>query len=719
MAEKKQSNVGKELTTVVAYIAICIGVIAAVLLLDRLHAFDNPRNAMRDLRFRIRGPEAHAEDVVIVGIDPQSLDMLGLINMPPRDYHAQLIINLFDAGAKAVLFDFLFLTYTGQAGSDGFTQPSWEDSVLAGAIAYFPTTVIGRKEKVLTGKATQQTVGENPIPPALFQNRDQMAFVDMYDDNDSFIRRAKLITNDMDPELGWNYSYALRAAMYVLGADSAWVDTERHTAHVGDTVIPLNEENFMIINYPMDEKTYQEAGGYYSYEQVYDDSEWGIGILKEKGAFKDKVVLVGAAWPESGDVKLTPFYLGTSIFSENEYPMYGVHVHKSITSTILNKRFIVPYKRWHLFAMIVVMSVLATLINFKFRGFTGLLLCLLLIGVNFGASIMLFNAKRWMVPVVAPGFAVVILNYISAVTYNFLTERRQKAMIRGAFAQYVPPAVVGELLKNPDMLTLGGEERVMSVIFSDVAGFTTISESLTPTELVGLLNEYLTAMTDIVLSYDGIIDKYEGDAIMAEFGAPLPDEEHALKACHTALDMQKKLTELREKFKAEGKPELKARVGINSGTMVIGNMGSSRIFDYTVMGDNVNLSSRLEGANKVYGTYIMCSEATRKMVEHAIETRELDLLQVKGKTAGVLVHEVICRTGEELPENRKKALELYARGLEAYKGRRWDEGISLFTDALAADPDDSPSRVYLERCNEFKINPPPEDWDGIFIMRTK
>jgi len=718
MAEKK-SSVGKEMKTLIAYAAICIGVILVILLLDNLGFFDGSRNAVRDLRFRIRGPESHTDEVVVVGIDPQTLDMLGLINMPPRDYHAQLIKNLFDAGAKAVLFDFLFLTYTGEAGPDGFIMPSREDSVLAAALEAYPKTVIGRKEKVLSGKATQQTVGESPYPPALFQNIDQIAFVDMYDDNDSFIRRAKLLTKDSEPELGWNYSFALKAAMLAIDADTAWVDTEKHLAHVGDKVIPLNEKNFMIINYPMDEQTFQESGGYISYEQVLDDSEWGIGILKEKGIFKDKVVMVGAAWPESGDVKLTPFFLGTGIYSENEYPMYGVHLHKSIVSTILLERFIYPYKKWHFLALVIFMGILSTLVNFRFRGFNGLFISVALIVAYAALSIYLFISKRWMVPVVAPALATVMINYISAVTYNFLTERKQKTMIRGAFAQYVPPAVVGELLKNPDMLTLGGEERVMSVIFTDVAGFTTISESLTPTGLVALLNEYLTAMTDIVLSYDGIIDKYEGDAIMAEFGAPLPDDDHALKACYTALDMQVKLAELRKKLREEGKPELRARVGINSGTMVIGNMGSSRIFDYTVMGDNVNLSSRLEGANKVYGTYIMCSDATKKMVEHAIITRELDLLRVKGKTTGVLVHEVIARRGDGLPEERRKALELYEKGLAAYKERRWDDGIALFGDALSVDPDDSPSRVYVERCKEFKLDPPPEDWDGIFTMRTK
>jgi len=718
---EKNTKSTKDMKALLIYGAICLGVIIVVLVLNLYMAFETFEHATQDLRFRIRGVEPHNDDIVIVGIDPQTLDMLMLVDMPPRDFHAQIIENLYKAGAKAVLFDVLFLNYTGETDDVVSLEqiPSANDSLLAATIAKYPNTVIARKIRVEMNKATQHTVGETTIPPELFRLPGQMAFASMYLDSDSFIRRAKLYSNDQPPEYGWNYSYALKAAMMVMDADTAWVDTERHRAHIGDRVIPLTENDFMIINYAMDEETFQKGDGYISYEQVLDDSEWGLGILMEKGRFKDKVVMIGAAWPESHDDFPTPFFKGTSIFSPDEYPMYGVHIHKNIATTILEGRYIIPTRLWQFVLLVIFMSLLATVINYRFKGFFGLTLSLALMVLYAVVSVYAFIAWRRLIPIVAPAFATVTINYISAVTYNFLAERKQKAMIRGAFAQYVPPAVVGELIKNPDMLTLGGEERVMSVLFSDVAGFTTISESLTPTQLVELLNEYLSAMTDVVLDYNGIIDKYEGDAIMAEFGAPLPDEDHALKACLAAIDMQKKLAVLREKLLSEGKAEIRARVGINSGPMVIGNMGSSRIFDYTVMGDNVNLSSRLEGANKLYGTYIMCSEATRAMAGDVIITRELDLLRVKGKTEGVLVHEIIGKRDDEIPDNKKKCLDLYAQGLASYKERRWEEGIGLFNDALSYDSDDSPSKVYIKRCNEFKVNPPPDDWDGIFTMRTK
>ncbi len=707
------------LASLVPFIIICIGVIAAVLLLDIFDTFDSAEQSLYDLRFRIRGPEPHNDDIVIVAIDPQTLDLLGLYGMPPRELHVKLIENLNRAGAKAVLFDVLFLGYTrATAGGNTIGQaPSAADSLLSDTFMMYPETVIARK--LFIADATQQTAGESTLPPELFRYPGQLAFVDMYQDGDSFVRRARLLSDDLDPSEGWNYSFALRAAMYVLGADTAWVDNRRHELHVADRIVPLNDQGFMLINYAMDEQTFQKAGGYISYEQVLDDSEYGIGALIANDRFKDKVVLVGAAWPESGDVKATPFYRGTSLFGHNEYAMYGVHVHKSIATTLLEQRFIPPVGTWQMVLLIVVMAVLATAVNYRFRGFNGLFVSAGMIVGYSALAVFLFLQYRRMIPVVAPAVAVVTLNYISAVTYNFLSERKQKAMIRGAFSQYVPVSVVNELLKDPGKIVLGGEERVMTVIFSDIQGFTTISETLTPSQLVVLLNEYLTLMTDIVLEYGGIIDKYEGDAIMAEFGAPLPDPNHAVHACFVSLDMQKALVELREKLKSEGRPILYARVGINSGNMVVGNMGSSRIFDYTVMGDNVNLGSRLEGANKVYGTYIMCSEATRKMAEHAIITRELDLLRVKGKTEGVLVHEIMARASEGVSDRTRQVLDLYTAGLAEYKARRWTEAMAHFDKARSFDPADQPSMVYLERCREFLQNPPPDDWDGIFTMRTK
>ncbi len=292
-------------------------------------------------------------------------------------------------------------------------------------------------------------------------------------------------------------------------------------------------------------------------------------------------------------------------------------------------------------------------------------------------------------------------------------------MIHGAFAHYVPEEVVAQILEDPDKLSLGGEQCVVSVLFSDVAGFTSISEKLSPAELVHLLNEYLTEMTNIVLENQGIIDKYEGDAIMAEFGVPVPYGNHPYMACKTALEMQRKLQQMREQWKKENKPPLTARVGINTGEVIVGNMGSQNVFDYTVMGDHVNLGSRLEGANKFYGTDIMISEFTYKFVKDDFYTRPLDLIRVKGKKKPIKVYELIAFKEDKLVDNYLQMLSFYNQGLKSYQAREWDAAIDSFEYCIKLVPQDMPSEEYRKRCIDYKFNQPPEDWDGVTDMLSK
>ena len=279
--------------------------------------------------------------------------------------------------------------------------------------------------------------------------------------------------------------------------------------------------------------------------------------------------------------------------------------------------------------------------------------------------------------------------------------------------------MVNELIANPHLLSLGGEERELTVLFSDVASFTSISEDLSPTDLVGLLNEYLTAMTEIVVEHDGIIDKYEGDALMAEFGAPIPFEDHAVKACLAAISMQRKLTELRTKWEKEGRPPLTARIGINTGIMLVGNMGSRHIMDYTVMGDNVNLASRLEGTNKVYGTKICVSESTHAAAIGEVITRELDLIRVKGKSRPVHIYEVFETVEQGIPAGRASMLERFEMGLQFFRDRRFTDALELCSEIHEMDPDEGPAALYARRCQQYVETPPPDDWDGVFIMTTK
>ncbi len=311
-----------------------------------------------------------------------------------------------------------------------------------------------------------------------------------------------------------------------------------------------------------------------------------------------------------------------------------------------------------------------------------------------------------------------VVGFLTINVYLFIEERKEKSFIKNAFGQYLSPKVIDKLVEDPSNLSLGGERREMTAFFSDVQGFSTISESLTPDELVHLLNEYLTEMCDIIAEHDGTIDKFEGDAIIAFWGAPLQQDNHATLACLSCIDMQKRLIELREKWAQEGKPQLLARMGVNSGPMVVGNMGSQSRMDYTIMGDSVNLAARLEGANKFYKNFTMISEFTYEQAKDAIEVRELDTVRVVGKNEPITVYEVLDRKGE-LTGDRAKLIDAFRKGLETYKARKFKEALEVFESGLAISPMDGPTLTYIDRCKRFIEDPPGEDWDGVYTHTEK
>ncbi|ODS29692.1 MAG: putative adenylate/guanylate cyclase [Candidatus Scalindua rubra] len=302
--------------------------------------------------------------------------------------------------------------------------------------------------------------------------------------------------------------------------------------------------------------------------------------------------------------------------------------------------------------------------------------------------------------------------------YRFISEEKKRKEVKFAFENFMDPKVVHEILKEPGDIKLGGEEKEITVYFSDIEKFSTISEKLQPAELIELLNEYLSEMTDIILDHGGFLDKYIGDAIVAAFGAPLAQPDHAVKACMATIDNKKRLIELNRKFKEEGRLQIKARIGLNSGTVLVGNVGSTNRLSYTVIGDEVNLGARLEAANKYYGTYTMISERTYDLAKDHIEARELDLIRVVGKEKPVRVYELIDRKGE-VPGAQQEILELYEEGLRNYRKREWQKAISLFQKAINKDTHDGPSQTYIERCKTYAQEPPPEDWDGVYTLKAK
>ncbi len=318
-------------------------------------------------------------------------------------------------------------------------------------------------------------------------------------------------------------------------------------------------------------------------------------------------------------------------------------------------------------------------------------------------------------------------------TRTIAQTNKDRDFVQGAFGQYLSPAVVDELMANPDMVNqLGGEERVMTALFSDIASFSTISERLTPGELVHFINEYLSEMCAIIEEYGGTIDKFEGDAIVAFFGAPLHFDDHAERATRACLDQQQKLVELRQRWnedgalppalcelrsqwQAEGRVFAQVRMGLAAGPMVVGNMGSQNRTDYTMMGDTVNLAARFESGQKIYGTDIMVNEQIYERVKELVEARQLDVIQVMGKEEPVTAYEVLARK-DHLSAEKRETLALYNQGLAAYHAFEFTEALRLFEKALELDPQDGPALLYVDRCKEFAADPPT---DLVFRARAK
>ncbi|MGA8139694.1 MAG: adenylate/guanylate cyclase domain-containing protein, partial [Desulfobaccales bacterium] len=267
------------------------------------------------------------------------------------------------------------------------------------------------------------------------------------------------------------------------------------------------------------------------------------------------------------------------------------------------------------------------------------------------------------------------------------------------------------------LLRLGGERRELTILFSDIRGFTSLSETMEPEVLVGLLHDFLNPMSEIIVTHGGTIDKYIGDAIMALFGAPLNRPDHPVLACRTALAMMAKLKALNEEWERQGRPVMRIGLGLNSGDVAVGNMGSDRLFNYTAIGDNVNLASRLEGLNKYYGTSILISSSTAQALDGQFVLREVDLVQVKGKAQALTIFELL---GEGAPEPDATAfLEVYNQGLAFFRERRWQESAGAFTEALNLHPQDTPSKNYLELSEKFCLAPPGPEWTPVRVMDSK
>ncbi|MCK4468058.1 MAG: adenylate/guanylate cyclase domain-containing protein, partial [Desulfobacterales bacterium] len=450
---------------------------------------------------------------------------------------------------------------------------------------------------------------------------------------------------------------------------------------IGKLAVPTDELGRILINY-------RGAGKTFPHIPVTDILNNNIADT----VVKDKIVIVGATAVGIYDLRVTPF--GTV------FP--GVEIHANVVDSILSKDFMYQPAWAAIFDImaIIVAGLILGLVLPKAGGISGAAAGFsLFIGYMLLCQ-YLFSQKGLILNLVYP-LTVIILVYTSITAYKYFTESRQKRFIKNAFSTYLAPTVVKQLIESPEKLVLGGEERVITAFFSDIQSFTSISEGLAPEELVELLNEFLTEMTSIILKYEGTVDKFEGDAIIAFFGAPNELENQEEIACMACIDMQKRLSELRANWKISGKPELHMRIGLCTGVAVVGNMGSKTRMDYTMMGDTVNIAARLEGVNKIYGIYTLISETTYREAGDKIMAREIDSINVVGKKEPVTIYQLLGYL-EDINERINKTIDNYSNGLYAYRNQDWEKAGSFFKAALELTSDDSPSKVMLLRCDEYK-----------------
>ena len=631
---------------------------------------ETARLAWRDFLYTIRPQRPPPPNIVIVAVDEPSFQEIGLRWPWPRSTHGKLVDILAKGGARAIGFDMVFVELS--------PNPE-QDAQFARSVKNAGRVVLGGHISQVVRQGYQHSIFVDLLP-MLAEATAQKAVVNLYPDPDGIIRQG-VLNIEGTPSLA--YGVAKTSGLPLSP--------------------PPDDSEIFLIDFAGPTGTTTTV----SYYQVLE------GSLPD-GFFKDKLVLVGFASDVAVEIEGAVDAFPSPFFRFSKKMMYGVEIHANSLNTILHG-FPLQELDHPLFVLIFLMIAAFPFFVKERPVILAVMAGLSLLGLG-GLSAALFQVKGWALDVV-PAMGAGLVNAMFWGVREYWITEKEKKKVKGAFESYVPPAVVNEVLRNPDLLRLGGQKKELTVLFSDIRGFTTLSERLDPEQLVHLLNHYLSKMTDKVFERSGTLDKYIGDAIMAFFGAPLPRDDHAVLACRTALDMLEALETMGPEWAKMGLPAPKIGIGINTGAMVVGNMGSDRRFDYTVMGDEVNLSSRLEGITKTYKTACVISENTQKQLGPEFICRELDLVRVKGKKEPVRIFELVA-TGE-VEEPVAKKLHVFSEGIQAYRNQDWDNAEKAFLAVLEQNPADGPSHVFLERCKVFRTSPPDPDWQGVWVMATK
>lgn len=677
-----------------------------------------------DLLMRFRGVRANAGDVVMININEDTDKELG---WPlPRDQYGVVMAVLSNYGAKVVALDVPLPARKDVDSTENIRLVQYlsvAHNTFQVIGPYIPSkTESGQIARKGIDSSAHYVIGKFGIPAPRYHHFPRSPFLNDYpferlaevttglghiilipDTLDGIIRSVPLYieyAGKLYPSLG--FALALQS-LNIPPSQVKFVDTENGTeVHAGPLVIRTGLWGEVLINYIGKGENFRSVS-FYDILVAYKQRD-----EKFLGQFKGKVCIIGPTIRAVGDYYATPL----------EDMSAGFFAHANVYDMVVTDSFITQAPWWFQFIILLVITLSVGFIAHTKQMRIGILILIAVTVFYLALAVIAFSSAHVWFNVAEPLTGLLVC-FVSTVAYRAATEGRQRKMITNMFGLYVDSTVVQILINNPHLVKLGGEKREISLLFSDIEGFSGISEKVSEDVLVRMMNVYLTDMTDVILKTGGTVDKFIGDAIMAFWGAPLVDDDSAYHACASALEMQSRLHRLQPKFSKMGGVGIRQRIGINTGVCLVGNIGSEQKLNYTAMGDPVNLASRLEGVNKQYGTGILISESTYQKVVKRIFVREVDRVQVVGKMEPVHIYELLDTAEKPLSEKMKYFLDIYGQGLKAYQERRWDEGIAYMEHAMLQIPNDPVSQLYIERMKLFKINPPNDDWNGVFVLHAK
>lgn len=630
-----------------------------------------------DLRFKtLRGAIPANENIGIVAIDDKSIAELGRFPWT-RSQYVRLLERLSAAKAKVVLFDAFFPEQETAAIDKSFAAAIKK----AGNVVLAVTFDVDKNFNV---------IGSTRSLPFLEKSARGVGHINLSPEDDGVNRRSKLLMEadgKLVPSLG------LMAAMSAMGEKD--FTPGAFDIKLGAQHIPVDQNYSMWINYTGSSGSYPR----FSFTDI-------VHGRIDPALLKDKVLFVGATALGIYDMRVTPFHANTP----------GVEIHATMADNIMSGRFIRQTGLEGLFdiSLIVLMGLLTFFLTMRIRLYGAIPATVLLSAGYVWLAYLLFLQGHW-VSMIYPLLAAITALLIGG-SFRYLVLERTAREMRTMFSSYLSPKLVARLEKETDAIKMGGDSKEVTVLFTDILGFTAFSEKHAPREVVDRLNEYFGEMVQVIEKFDGTVDKFIGDGVMAYWGAPLAQPDHEERAIACILEMKSTMEKLQTKWKSQGVEPFLIRGGVQSGEVVAGNIGlRGKKMEYTVIGDTVNQAARLEGSAKYYGVDFLVGGNTYQRTAHIYNYRELGNIRVFGKQAPVTIYELIG-----LKDNlQNELIERFGAALASYRERNWDEATKSFESVLNKFPEDRPSKIYLVSCEYFKKNPPPADWDGIFNRRSK